>query len=234
MPKIYQALATVAKEREKVSRVIQLPGTKAVTNNNPIGHKMTEMYQLIRSQRTNDSTGVIQFIGTHKGAGTSTLLRTFAEVVSTRLEKSVLIVDADPQASQAAHFTDLSDSSSSKSNPNVIRRVGNSNLYLIQARFGRDSDNAYLGLPYTQRQLVALKKHYDLVLVDSGPSQESSDNIALTKNVDGVIIVLEANKTRWQVAHHLKEKIEQQGTRILGTMLNGHRHHIPDFVYKRL
>jgi len=233
MSRLYQALATVAKEREQVGRVIQLPGTKAVSKDNLIGHKMTEMYQLIRAQRTHDSTGIVQFIGTHKGAGTSTLLRSFAKVVSTRLEKSVLIVDADPRASQVAHFSG-SASDSSKSNPNVIRRVGNSNLYMIQAQFGRDNDNAYLGLPYTQRQLVALKKNYDLVLVDSGPAQESSDNVALTKNVDGVIIVLEANKTRWQVAQNLKEKIEQQGTRILGTVLNGHQYHIPDYIYKRL
>ena len=232
MTKLYKALATVAKEREQVGRVIQLPGTKAAASGSPIGHKMTEMYQFIRAQRKDGSINTIQFIGTHKGAGTSTLLRAFAKVVSTRLEKSVLIVDADPEASQAEHFADLS--APRPKNPNVIRRVGNSNLYLIEARFGRDSDNVFVGLPYTQRQLVTLRKLYDLILIDSSPAQESSDNVALTKNVDGVIMVLEADKTRWQVAKSLKEKIEDQGARILGTVLNGHQYHIPEAIYKRL
>ncbi len=52
--------------------------------------------------------------------------------------------------------------------------------------------------------------------------------------VDGVIIVVEAEKTRWQVALSLKEKIINNGGNILGLVFNKRQYYIPQFIYDRL
>ena len=195
---------------------------------------MMELYHSICAQLPGEVDGVFQFIGTHKGVGASTLLRTFAMIVSSRVSKSVLILDADPRASQAAHFSLRSTLCSNKPNAIAVRQISNSKLYLAEVGLGGKVNGASPGLPHAQIQLAALRNHYDLVLIDSSPANESSDSIALAKHTNGVIIVLEAEKTRWQVAQSLKEKIERQGAQILGTVLNGRRHYIPDAIYRRL
>jgi Mrp family chromosome partitioning ATPase len=52
--------------------------------------------------------------------------------------------------------------------------------------------------------------------------------------VDGVIFVVEAEKTRWPVALAAKEKIVSHGGNILGMVFNKRRFYIPEFVYRKI
>jgi protein-tyrosine kinase len=62
----------------------------------------------------------------------------------------------------------------------------------------------------------------------------SPDGIAIARRVDGVVLVLEAEKTRGPVAENLKERIQKNGGNLLGIIFNKRRHYIPEFLYKRL
>jgi Mrp family chromosome partitioning ATPase len=46
--------------------------------------------------------------------------------------------------------------------------------------------------------------------------------------------VIEAGKTRKQVALRAKEDLEQAGGNLLGVVMNKRKYHIPDWIYKRL
>ena len=80
----------------------------------------------------------------------------------------------------------------------------------------------------------AVKEKFDLVLIDSAPASASPDGISLSRYVDGVVLVLSAEKTRKPVAENLKNRILQNGGNLLGMVFNNRRYHIPEFVYKRL
>ena len=43
-----------------------------------------------------------------------------------------------------------------------------------------------------------------------------------------------SEKTRWQVADEVKERIQRHGGSVLGVVLNKRRHIIPGFIYKRI
>ena len=58
--------------------------------------------------------------------------------------------------------------------------------------------------------------------------------MGLVSQVDGVILVVEAEKTRWQVALNVKEKILQHGGNLLGVVFNKRQFYIPNFIYKYL
>jgi Mrp family chromosome partitioning ATPase len=58
--------------------------------------------------------------------------------------------------------------------------------------------------------------------------------ISLSRYVDGVVLVLEAEKTRKPVAENLKNRILENGGNLLGMVFNNRRFHIPESVYKRL
>jgi Mrp family chromosome partitioning ATPase len=79
-----------------------------------------------------------------------------------------------------------------------------------------------------------LKQRFDLILVDSPPATTSTDGLAISSKVDGVILVVEAEKTRWPVAENVRDRIKRSGGNILGIVLNKRRFYIPDFIYKRL
>jgi Mrp family chromosome partitioning ATPase len=49
--------------------------------------------------------------------------------------------------------------------------------------------------------------------------------------VDGVVLVVEAEKTRWQVAEQAKRILEESGARLLGAVLSRRQFHIPNALY---
>lgn len=79
-----------------------------------------------------------------------------------------------------------------------------------------------------------LKLNFDLVLIDSLPLSISPDASAIASKVDGVILVLEAEKTKWRTARHVRERMESVGGNILGIVFNKRRYYIPQFIYKYL
>ncbi len=79
-----------------------------------------------------------------------------------------------------------------------------------------------------------MKKQAEWVLFDSPPINLFNDSIALAPRVDGVVMVVEAEKTRWEVAQSAKQRIESGNGKILGIVLNKRRYYIPEFIYKRL
>ena len=49
-----------------------------------------------------------------------------------------------------------------------------------------------------------------------------------------MVLVLEAGKTRKQVAVRAKQELEEAGGKLLGVVLNRRKFYIPEWIYKRL
>jgi Mrp family chromosome partitioning ATPase len=78
------------------------------------------------------------------------------------------------------------------------------------------------------------RTRFDLVLIDSPPLETSSDGLAMVRKADGVVLVIEAEKTRWPVVQNLRDSVIQHGGNILGVVFNKRRYYVPGWVYKRL
>lgn len=72
---------------------------------------------------------------------------------------------------------------------------------------------------------------FDYLIYDSLPINSSSTVNMLASKVDGVIMVIHAGKTRWEVAKKAKEQLEMGHANIIGVVLNRKRHVIPGFIY---
>jgi Mrp family chromosome partitioning ATPase len=79
-----------------------------------------------------------------------------------------------------------------------------------------------------------LKAAFDFVIFDSAPILPYSDTSVLVSKLDGAILIVKAEQTRWEVAQKAKEELEKSGAHILGAILNQRQYHIPGFIYKRL
>jgi len=78
-----------------------------------------------------------------------------------------------------------------------------------------------------------LRERFELVVIDL-PQAVFSNGPSIASLVDGVVIVVEAEKTRWQVALSMKETIIKSGGTVLGVVFNKRRLYIPQFIYNRL
>jgi capsular exopolysaccharide synthesis family protein len=70
------------------------------------------------------------------------------------------------------------------------------------------------------RVIDRLAQEADLLLFDSPPLAAVSDAAVLAARVDGVLMVVDAGRTRRDTARQAKEQLERVGARLLGVVLN--------------
>jgi Mrp family chromosome partitioning ATPase len=68
--------------------------------------------------------------------------------------------------------------------------------------------------------LADLRKRADMVIVDSPPLLPVTDAAVLAPEVDGVLLVLEAGRTRRGAARRALDALEQVKANVLGVVLN--------------
>ena len=247
MGKIFEALEKAQREREKkggkkpplfvVSPGERPSGVFEVAAEN----EMVSLSRNIDALLTASPRKVIQFIGPQGGEGTSTVVRDFAMVSAARFGKSVLLLDADPLSPSQHLFFHLQPESgweeilrNKRTFRKAICKIGDTKLHVYPTPPGSASLPKALFSPEIKEFWEEAKERFDLILIDSAPASASPDGIALSRFMDGVVLVLEADKTRKPVAENLKNQIVQNGGNLLGMVFNNRRYYIPESVYKRL
>ncbi|MBI4214154.1 MAG: CpsD/CapB family tyrosine-protein kinase [Chloroflexi bacterium] len=77
-----------------------------------------------------------------------------------------------------------------------------------------------LSLDRVDRILELLAQEADLVLLDSPPAAAVADASILASRVDGVVLVIDATRTRREQAQRAKEQLERVKARLLGVVVN--------------
>ncbi len=205
-----------------------------------IQEEMIDLYHSIDSLLSEKEKKSIQFIGSREGEGTSTLIREFARVSAVTFGKSVLLLNADSPKNNSILTVEEQEG-------NLISSIENE--ISMEQPFSQDGgyrlsvcsvSRLGFSLPilftssYFSRFIDKLKQQFDFILIDSPSAGSSSDGMAIARKVDGVVIVVEAEATRWPVVESVKQKIKKVGGHILGVILNKQRYYIPPFIYKRL
>jgi protein-tyrosine kinase len=249
MSKVYEALqrarAEGAIDRRDSDLAIEIRKPEIVdTSGMPplqMEREMGRLYQRVLGLLPNSESRVIQFVGSRKNEGTSTILREFGQYLGQNANKSVLLVDGDLQhMSQHKAFKHPSGISlqdvirEEGALGNAISQVRNSRLFICRL-FGGSTPTAGPFSPVNDGMLwTRLRNEFDFILIDSPPISDSDDGLALCSITDGVILVIEAEKTRSQVVSAIKNRIIQHGGNILGLVFNKQRYYIPKLIYKWL
>ncbi len=72
---------------------------------------------------------------------------------------------------------------------------------------------------------------YDLILLDGPPLFSSSHSLIIAGQVDGIVMVVEACRTRYEVIIEMKQLLARHGS-MCGGVLNKRQYVIPGFIYK--
>lgn len=181
---------------------------------------------------------VIQFTGANQHAGASTTASNLALVLAWDLvDHRILLVDgnlADPSAHQTFSLSRepglLNYLTEEMDLQQVVQPTMRPNLEVIT-----------IGKPATQvlspfdllkfaTFLEEVRTRYDFVLFDSAHILGSSDSLTISTKVDGVILVAEANHTRYETIISIENYL-QDSAKVLGIVLNKRRFVIPKMLY---
>lgn len=99
---------------------------------------------------------------------------------------------------------------------------------------GRGGDARMLNPALLRTYWERLAQASDLVVLDSPPLLSSPLAQAMAPTVDGVILMVQAERTRAVIAQAARDVLIACGANILGVVLNKRRYHIPKAVYDRL
>lgn len=85
-----------------------------------------------------------------------------------------------------------------------------------------------------EQLFTELSEAYRFIVIDGDAVYGQSDTLSLASQADGVILVVRAEETRWEVAQAAIQRLEQAGARLVGTVFNARRYYMPKWVYERL
>jgi Mrp family chromosome partitioning ATPase len=198
---------------------------------------MEALYQSLESALPGIARKVVLFSASHPGEGTTTIVREFALTLSLVFKASVLIVDANPNHGAARAGGDAEASSLS----DLLRGLRASDAERAKppgvtvAIFDAEVANGAAGQAHAGASLgEALREHFDYVLFDAPALGSSATAVSLARHVDGVVIVIDSERTRWPVVENTKKAYESTGAKVLGVILNKRAFYIPQWVYKWL
>jgi len=82
--------------------------------------------------------------------------------------------------------------------------------------------------------LGRLRGRFDLTVFDLPPADGPTAADGLSRMLDGILLVIEAERVRRETAVRTVRKLREQGVHILGAVLNKRPDHIPDWLYRRI
>lgn len=82
--------------------------------------------------------------------------------------------------------------------------------------------------------LEKMRREYRCVLIDCPSLKETEHAIVLAPLVDGIVVVVEANRTQKDQLLYAERTLESAGARILGHVLNKRTYVIPDWLHRKM
>ncbi len=182
----------------------------------------------------------IAFISANPNEGITTVVLSFADFLFTNLSDKVLMVDANFQN------PDLSNSLNHEKNiSGLANLMGDSRTEIGELISSKESLFDFLSIGDSNKIAIKnlaterfkqvvndLKIHYDYALFDLPPFNLFPLMSLVVPMFDGIVMVVECERTRWEVAMNLKDRIEAAGGNVLGVMLNKRRYYIPRWLYR--
>jgi capsular exopolysaccharide synthesis family protein len=189
---------------------------------------------------SNRPSQVIAVTSCYSGEGVSTFATNLAANLVRQGGGRVLLVDANmikPMVhrvfalSQSPGFADLFQDPNQS---NGIKPSSIKNLDILPSGQVRVKPGNFLD-PTKLFDLISLwKREYRLVVFDVPALNESALIRHLASLVDSTVLVVEAERTRWETAQQAKEILEQAQATKVGVVLNKRQFPIPEWLYRTL
>lgn len=173
---------------------------------------------------------VIGFIASGRGEGTTTLARAYATTVISHLRRRVLLLSvADEGSGGSGVFPSLVDGLPLDDCLQSLPGGG-----FMGSLGGALAGDSLWELLVVTELWQDLRSRFDDIVLDLPASSSSRLGLLTAAHCDGVVVVVEAEKTRAPVVENLIVSLRAVRAPVLGTVLNRRRFHLPQRVYRWL
>jgi capsular exopolysaccharide synthesis family protein len=180
-------------------------------------------------------------VGCHRGTGATTTAASMAATLAHGKKLKVLVADVNFRTPKLGRVFNVR---TSEGLSDVIEEglpldtglqaTDRRNLSVLPTgRISRYPAEVFEGAGVDQF-IEDLRTRFDFVIFDGAPLLEFPDAYALVPRVDGVILVVQAERTSIDDAQRAQRNIEEAGGRLLGVIINRQHNYVPARVRKLL
>lgn len=201
---------------------------------------ITEQYRLLRSKLNslngNHNNKVVAVTSTQKGEGKSITSVNLAIVMAEDTKKKVLLIDGDMRKPSIHTFLNckseygLVDILLNKTDIDyAVVPSGIKNLNLLLGGEPVESPSDLISAPLLKEIIEKLKKRFDYIIFDSPPIIPFADMNILGDIVDGILLVVRAEKTPKDMIVEALKGLNKEN--VLGVVLNDSKKRLSKIYY---
>jgi Mrp family chromosome partitioning ATPase len=226
---------------------LQTPAKRSFTPANDSHGKLsnkelTKLYHAIEAALPEQECRIVQFASCYEGEGAKTIGMELAIHALDAMGHHALFIGVEEHASKAiaAQKTIASLNEVARGTATIENAIAKPSVHTAQCDYAyimATAGSAEHILPYLdnlQQIFTALRETYDLIVFHASGILTHPMGINLARLTDGVVLVLEAERTRAPAAHQAVQLLKDKGIRIIGLAFNKRRYYIPHWLYRWL
>jgi hypothetical protein len=164
------------------------------------------------------------------------LCRATAEALSEETPEQVCLVDLSLRKRPARR-----EESESYLSPDLDQRglreaslQVSPNLWFMSGHVFHGEHTKTISSSWVRSRLAELRLEFDCVVIQTPAAGDSNEALAIARQCDGMVLVLQADSTRRVCARKAIEQLRAAHVRLLGTVLTERTFPIPEAVYRRV
>jgi len=216
-------------------------------NRSSMHHELGDHYDAILRRihsLTDNVTGSLKTIGITacaRGAGVSTVASNLAIVAAQSQMESVLLIDTnyDHPSLHRNFGIDLAPGFAELFNEHnelkhYIHKSPFPKLDILPAGRKLHNQGVNFSTPLLRTLHETVRKEYELVVFDLPAVTTINRCLDVAGFLDGILLVVEAEKVRSQVALKATDQLRMAKANLLGAVFNKRRNHLPGWLYRAL
>jgi Mrp family chromosome partitioning ATPase len=183
---------------------------------------------------------MVVFAGIDHGTGCTEVCTQVAQSLAAHTSSRVCLVDGNFRTPCLARIfglqgkQGLSDSLVADAPlRECAHQVGPTNLWLVPAGSSMTDASLLGNLENLKATMAEIQRCFDYVLIDAPPLARYSEGIMLGRFSEAVVLVLEANSTRRDVARKVTDNLRESQVEVAAAVLNKRKFPIPESLYRR-
>ena len=186
------------------------------------------LFRIVQQSRESKNRGfVVVLTSPTQGAGVSRITNALADALNKSAGECAISLDCRNLNCDRYDLAEQMD----------VNRLQLENLWQVQTADGApsSSDGNWQGMEESLAGAIEkFRSKYRYVLIDCPSLRETQDAVRLAPLADGIILVVEANRTQKDQLLYAEKTIESAKGKILGHVLNKRTYAIPDWLCRKM